>query len=591
MGSLWRFMKIGWGIHPIRLRLVISQLLLIGVVGINLLIPSLIRRIIDLGIDDKDMEFIFHAALRMVFLSFIGLALAVLNVHFAVDISVKLTHHLRMLLYRKVQTLSYGNLDRNQTSDILVRLTSDVNAVKQMMIANLILFFQVPVVLVGSVLIVAITIPGLTWIMMLLLLVSAFFIIFYTRITQPLYTMVQHRLDRLNQIFEENLAGVRVVKIFVRSDYEINRYDERNVNLRSASLRPNRLTASLKPSILFAVNLGTVAAIWFGGSQAIDTGDITIGQIVAFSGYLSTATIPLVVVASLIPLITASNASLQRIFTVLDSAADIQEPDEPVHLPEPFRGRVVFENVNFSYTSEVGAMHASPVLRNINLTVEPGEVIAIFGATGSGKTSLINLIPRFYDVTSGRVLIDGIDVRNLALRDLRQHVVMVPQRALLFSGTIRDNIRYGKPEADEDAVVNVARIADAYDFIRAIPGTFDAEVERNGDNFSGGQRQRVALARGLIMEPKILIMDDSTSAVDLDTESRIHARLKNTLTNTTTFIVAQRISTVLIADRVVVLDEGQIVANGTHGELMQSSPIYREIYRSQLAADETGSKV
>ncbi len=584
-------MKIGWGIHPIRLRLVISQLLLIGVVGINLLIPSLIRRIIDLGIDDKDMEFIFHAALRMVFLSFIGLALAVLNVHFAVDISVKLTHHLRMLLYRKVQTLSYGNLDRNQTSDILVRLTSDVNAVKQMMIANLILFFQVPVVLVGSVLIVAITIPGLTWIMMLLLLVSAFFIIFYTRITQPLYTMVQHRLDRLNQIFEENLAGVRVVKIFVRSDYEINRYDERNVNLRSASLRPNRLTASLKPSILFAVNLGTVAAIWFGGSQAIDTGDITIGQIVAFSGYLSTATIPLVVVASLIPLITASNASLQRIFTVLDSAADIQEPDEPVHLPEPFRGRVVFENVNFSYTSEVGAMHASPVLRNINLTVEPGEVIAIFGATGSGKTSLINLIPRFYDVTSGRVLIDGIDVRNLALRDLRQHVVMVPQRALLFSGTIRDNIRYGKPEADEDAVVNVARIADAYDFIRAIPGTFDAEVERNGDNFSGGQRQRVALARGLIMEPKILIMDDSTSAVDLDTESRIHARLKNTLTNTTTFIVAQRISTVLIADRVVVLDEGQIVANGTHGELMQSSPIYREIYRSQLAADETGSKV
>jgi ATP-binding cassette subfamily B protein len=394
---------------------------------------------------------------------------------------------------------------------------------------------------------------------------------------EPLFRDVQRRLDRLNTVLQENIAGVRLVRSFARAEFEQGRFEGANEAYTMGSVRVMRFMAVMGPALTMFVNIGMVVVIYVGGLQAIG-GSLTVGQIVAFVNYLLTTMTPLIMMTMLSNVWASGMASARRVDDVLGTEPEVVEASDAIDLPGGMPGRVVFQNVDFAYRDGSGV----PVLQDINLVIEPGETVAVLGATGSGKSTLVNLVPRFYDVTAGQVLIDGVDVRHLRQEDLLANIGIVPQEALLFSGTVRDNIRYGDPAASEAAVAAAARAAQADKFIEARPEGYAAPVEPRGANFSGGQKQRLTIARALLPEPRILILDDSTSSVDVETETRIQEALEARPNHRTTLVVAQRISTVLNADKIVVLERGRIVAQGTHLQLMQSSPVYREIYDSQL---------
>jgi len=398
----------------------------------------------------------------------------------------------------------------------------------------------------------------------------------FVRTVQPLFTRVQEKLEYLNQVMQENLTGIRVVKAFVRRDHENRRFEAANTELYSTQLRVTQLLSVFFPIVMLFMNLGTVAIIYYGGLQVF-AGTASVGQIMAFINYIFSTMFPVLMLSMMAGQISAANASATRVMQVLDSEPEVQDRHSAL-APNKITGRVVFENVSFSYRDDGG----DPVLRDVSFTAEPGETVAILGRTGSGKSSLINLIPRFYDVTSGRVTIDGVDVRDLEMKTLRSRIGISLQDVILFSGTIRENIRYGRPDASEEEVIRAAEAAQAHDFIVGFPEGYDTMVGQRGVNLSGGQKQRIAIARSLLMDPSILIFDDSTSAVDVDTETKIEAALEERLKGTTSFIIAQRISTVLKADKILVLDNGVIAAEGNHSQLMETSPIYREIYDSQL---------
>jgi ATP-binding cassette subfamily B multidrug efflux pump len=401
-------------------------------------------------------------------------------------------------------------------------------------------------------------------------------IILVLRKAYPMFSEVQRRLDRLNTVMQENLAGVRVVKAFVRSDFEQQRFGAANENLVDRTIRATRLVAVVMPFMMFVVNIGVVCVLWFGGIQ-VASGNMQVGQIMAFVNYLMHALSSLIMVSMLLIQVSRAEASAYRILEVLNSEPEIIDKIDTCSLPNP-KGQVAFENVTFGYKGD----SQKPVLRDISFVAEPGQTVAILGATGSGKSSLVYLIPRFYDVNGGKVTIDGIDIRDLSKELLCSKIAFVLQESILFSGSIRDNIRYGRPDAKDDEVITAAKLAQAHDFISEFPDGYDTQLGQRGINVSGGQKQRIAIARALITKPAILIFDDSTSSVDVETESKIQDSMLELMDSCTSFVIAQRISTVLNADKILVLDDGTIVAEGTHSELLKSSPIYREIYDSQL---------
>jgi ATP-binding cassette subfamily B multidrug efflux pump len=379
------------------------------------------------------------------------------------------------------------------------------------------------------------------------------------------------------------LAGVRVVKAFVRATYEMRRFRRANDELMERTIHSARVVAATMPGVMLAVNLGVVGAIWFGGVQ-VTVGSMQVGQLIAFINYLMTTLRSLMFVSMLVMRFARAEASAERVQEVLDAEPEVQ--DRPDAIVELFpQGRVTFEGVSFSYDHDGG----DAVLKGIDFVAEPGQTVAILGATGSGKSSLVNLIPRFYDVDEGRVVIDGVDVRDVGQAHLRQHIGMALQESVLFSGTIRDNIRYGRPDASEEEVIAAAKAAQAHDFIVDFPEGYDTIVGQRGVNLSGGQKQRVAIARALLVQPAVLILDDSTSSVDVETEAKIQEALEGLMRDRTSFVIAQRISTVLTADKILVLDDGRIAAEGTHRDLLVSSAIYREIYDSQLGDGVTAN--
>jgi ATP-binding cassette subfamily B multidrug efflux pump len=392
----------------------------------------------------------------------------------------------------------------------------------------------------------------------------------------PMFNQVQQRLDNINTVIQENLAGVRVVKAFVRADHEIGRFSKANDNLMDQTIQAARAVAITWPGIMLIVNLGIAGAIWFGGIQ-ISVGNLQTGELIAFVNYLTRALMSLMFVSMLMMRLARAQASAVRIEEVMESTPWVANQPS-VESSSPARGAVAFENVTFSY----GRDGSDPVLKEISFSAEPGQTVAILGATGSGKSSLINLIPRFYDVSAGRITVDGLDVRDLDLSRLRHHISVAMQEAILFSGTIRENIRFGRPNASDEQVIAAAQAAQAHDFIVGFPDGYDTAVGQRGVNLSGGQKQRIAIARALITQPIVLILDDSTSAVDVETESMIETAMNRVAANSTRFVIAQRISTVLNAEKILVLDDGVIVGQGRHHELMDSSPIYREIFDSQL---------
>ncbi|TET71904.1 ABC transporter ATP-binding protein [Candidatus Bathyarchaeota archaeon] len=563
-------------LSPYRKEAIMATILLALVVVTDLSIPRLVQVIIDQGVAAGDMPLIIRTSLLMIGASVLSATFMVGNTIFAVRASKGFEADLRESLFKKIQTFSFGNLDDFTTGQLLTRLTSDINQIHMIVLMGLRMFTRAPLMFIGSVSIMFATNSQLASIMFVLLPLTIVLVAIFVRIVQPLFTKVQERLEYMNQVLQENLSGIRVVKSFVRRDHENQKFEGANVELYGTSLRVTQLLSVFFPIIMALLNLGTVAIIYYGGLQVFE-GTASVGQIMAFINYLFSTMFPILMLSMMAGQVSAATASSRRIMQILDSEPEVQDKPDAIALDE-MKGRVVFEDVAFSYRDDGG----DPVLTDVSFTAEPGETVAILGSTGSGKSSLINLIPRFYDVSGGRVTIDGVDVRDLRMDDLRRHVGISLQEAVLFSGTIRDNIRYGLPDASDEEVIAAAKAAQAHEFITGFPEGYDTMVGQRGVNLSGGQKQRVAIARALLVRPTILILDDSTSAVDVETEALIEEALEELMKDRTSFVIAQRISTVLKADKIIVLDDGQVAAEGNHDTLMETSPIYREIYESQL---------
>ena len=564
-------------ISAYRGRAVLAIAFLVGVAGADLAIPRLTQRVIDQGIGRQDVHVIWTTALLMIAVAALSAVFSVGNTLLAVRVGQDISADMRSALVRKVQSLSFGNLDRIQTGKLLTRTTSDINMVQMIVMMSMRMLIRAPLWMLGSLIMLLLTDARLAVHLSPLLPVFALLVWIFAVKARPLFALVQDRLDQLNQVLQENLAGVRVVKAFARSEYENGRFDAANVDLMAQTIKVSQLLAVLMPTMTFVIDLGIVGIIWFGGNEYISA-TFSLGELIAFVNYLLMTMFPMLLLGSMIGPLSAADASAARILEVLDSTPEVQDRPGIRPLAAPVAGRVAFEHVTFSYNGDC----REPVLEDINLVAEAGQTVAILGATGSGKSSLVHLIPRFYDVTLGRITLDGVDVRDLPLHQLRKHVGVALQEAVLFNLTIRDNIRYGRADVGDDEVIAVAKAAQAHDFIVALPAGYDTLVGQRGVTLSGGQKQRLAIARALLIGPRVLVLDDSTSAVDVQTETRIQDALRVWAGGQTRFIVAQRISTVLTADKIVVLDQGKIAAEGTHEELLASSPIYQEIYRSQL---------
>ena len=554
----------------------IAPLLMTLEVTMDLMQPRMVERIVDEGIARLDLNLVLHTGLLMFGLAVIGALGGMSNGIFAELTVQAVGADLREVLFRKVQTFSFGNLDELETGQLITRLTNDVTQVQEALLMILRILVRAPLLLIGSLVMAIITSPRLAFLPLVLMPIELAAVIWIISKATPLYTLVQQKLDALNEVMQENLAGVRVVKAFVRARHEQARFGQANTNLTEQSVRAARTVAIMPAFMMLTINLGIIGILWFGGVQFI-AGNMQLGQIIAFVNYLTMTLFSLIMVSQLIIQLARAEASAKRIQEVLENQPKVQ--DRPNALTDSIsRGRVVFENVTFNYEGKDG----DPVLRGVSFVAEPGQTVALLGTTGAGKSSLVHLIPRFYDVISGRITIDGQDVRALDQASLRRHIGIALQETVLFSGSIRDNIRYGIPAAPDEEVVAAARAAQAHDFILSMPDGYDTILGQRGVNLSGGQKQRIAIARALLLKPAILILDDSTSAVDVETETKIQAALETIMKDRTSFVIAQRISTVLNADKILVLDDGQIVAEGTHRQLLAESPIYREIYDSQL---------
>ncbi len=491
-------------VRPYWKRAVLALVLLSSLVVMDLSIPRLIERIIDQGITPGNMTVVATTAALMIFLSLLSAVIAIGNNYFSVQVGEGVARDLREALFLKIQSFSYGNLDRHRTGPLMVRLTSDVAALKTLTQVTLRIGTRAPLLMVGSLLLMFATNSRLALTLFPLLLVTSAIIVFFIVKLEPLFLGVQQRLDRLNNVLQENISGVRLVRAFVRADFEERRFADANQDLTARSVRVMEFMSVMSPALTVCVNIGMVIVIWSGGLAAI-RGQLTLGQIVAFTNYLLTTMTPLIMMTNLSNTWAAGIASAGRVDEVLDTVPEVRDDPDARPLPEGARGRVVFENVSFCYNPESCEL----VLREINLTAEPGERVAILGATGAGKTTLVNLIPRFYDAVAGRVLFDGIDVRKLKQDSLLARIGIVPQESILFSGTVRDNIAYGRPGATDDEVVAAAKAAQAHEFILELAGGYGGRVEQRGANFSGGQKQRLAIARAILMRPEVLILDDS----------------------------------------------------------------------------------
>ncbi len=575
--KLTRFVKPYWR------RAVMALVCLTSLVFLDLSIPRLVQRIIDQGINQHNQTVVLQTSLLMLGISVLSTVIAVSNNILSVQVGESVARDLRDALFSKIQTFSFGLLDQKKTGQLMVRLTSDSSALQRLTQISLRIGTRAPLLMLGSLVLMISTSQSLALTMLPLLVVTSAVIVFFIGKMQPLYLSVQQKLDRLNTVLQENIAGSRVVKAFVRADFESQRFETANEAFTDRSVQVMRFMSSMSPALTVFVNIGMVIVIWVGGLQAI-RGSMTVGQIVAFTNYLLTTMTPLVMMTQLSNVWANGIASAGRVNEILDTVPEVQDQPDAQELPENARGRVVFDNVSFHFSGTSD----EPVLRQVNLVAEPGKTVAILGATGSGKSSLVNLIPRFYDVSGGRVTIDGMDIRQMKQDSLLEHIGVVPQESVLFTGTLWDNIRYGRPDATEEEVVAAAKAAQAHEFIMELPDGYDTHVEQRGTNFSGGQKQRLAIARALLLHPLVLILDDSTSSVDVETETRIQEALEAQEYQPTSFVVAQRISTVLNADKIIIMDKGQVAAQGTHKELIKTNQIYQEIYTSQLG---NGSKL
>ncbi|MBU2600881.1 MAG: ABC transporter ATP-binding protein/permease [Actinobacteria bacterium] len=541
----------------------------------TLFAPQFIRLLIDRGITAGSWRWILFSTAGLLGVAVVRGLFTFLHGYLAEKAGQGVAFDLRNAIYEKLQNLSFSYHDRAQTGQLMTRVTSDVENIRTFTGQGFLVFTSSLLTLVGT----AAVLLWMQWLLALVALaaIPAIFVVlglFVSRVL-PLFRDIQVRLAALNTVLQENLAGVAVVKAFAREPYELARYEAANRDLLNEGLKVVRALASTLPYVFVIANLGSLGVVWVGGDRVI-SGHMSLGDLVAFNAYLSFLLMPIFQLAFLSSTLSRAGASSRRVFEILDAEVEVRDRAGAIELGR-IEGRVTFEGVGFRYVGQEGA-----VLQDVSFDVEPGETVALLGTTGSGKSTIINLIPRFYDPTEGVVRVDGVDIRDVTVKSLRAHVGIVLQEAVLFGGTLRENIAYGRPDASAEEVEAAARTAQAHDFISDLPDGYESVVGERGVTLSGGQRQRVSIARTLLVDPRILLLDDATSAVDVETEVRLQLALRELMKGRTSFVIAQRLSTVRLANRVILIDEGRVVGQGTHDELLRTIPLYGEIVDTEL---------
>lgn len=545
----------------------------------DLLQPTIMALIIDEGVANKDIHYVLKMGGLMLLITAFGAFAASTRSVVASIVSQNFGTELRSDLFIKIQTLSFKNIDKFDRASLVTRLTNDVTQVQVFVNGLMRIFVKAPLLAIGGLIMATRLNLQLSVVLAVVVPIVALLIMINLKIGFPLFSRVQKALDRVNSVMREYLSGIRVVKAFNRFDVEVGKFLKVSDHYKHQAISANRLMATFSPAIMLTVNLGIVVVLWIGGN-GVNTGEIQVGHIIAFINYMTQILFSLMMISMVFNMFVRAKASAGRINEVFIQEDPLSwEMDQQESSIE--KGRIDFENVSFSYDQTM----SDPILKNINLTILPGETVGIIGSTGSGKSTLVGLIPRFYDTMSGTIKVDGIDSKRVNPKKLRETIAIVPQKNILFTGSIEENIRWGKEDATDAEVVTAAAIAGAHDFIEKSPEGYQTRIGQGGINFSGGQKQRISIARALVKKPEILILDDSTSAVDMETEAKIKEALKKYAKGLTCLLIAQRITSIMDADKIVVLDRGELVGVGTHQELLKDCFVYQEIYQSQVGKE------
>ena len=568
--------RYGKYIKPYKSAFIMGPILMLTEVLGEIMLPKLMSMIINYGVAEKDIGYILKIGLIMALVTVVMAAGGIGGAYFSAKASICMTSDLRQDLFGKVQDFSFKNIDDFSTGSLVTRLTNDIQQVQNVVMMGLRLMLRAPGMLVGALVMAFLMNGQLAVIILIVIPLLALSIGVILKTAFPRFEIMQKKLDTLNSGIQEALTNVRVIKSFVREDYENEKFQKKNKELKDSSLNAMKIVIATMPVMMLAMNITTLAVVWFGGNIII-AGNMPVGDLTAFTTYIVQILMSLMMLSIVFLQWSRAMASIKRINQVLDAEIDLTDQDAEKKDSEIETGKVEFRNVSFSYGGKEGSME----LENINFTAEPGTVTGIIGATGSGKSSLVQLIPRLYDVSAGEVLIDGINVKDYSLRHLRDKVGMVLQKNTLFSGTIEENLRWGNENASMEEIKEAAESAQADGFVTGFQNGYDTDIGQGGSNVSGGQKQRLCIARALLKNPKILILDDSTSAVDTATEAKIRQSFDTALKETTKIIIAQRINSVEHADQIIVLDNGKIIGKGTHNQLIESCEAYQEIYYSQ----------
>ncbi len=562
-------------------------LMIIGVIALtfgqvmaDLQLPDYMAKIVNQGIVQQNNSLIFATGFRMLVISLLGGACAIIVGFLASRVSTGVSMNVREKVFTKIESFSLREFDKFSTASLITRSTNDIQQIQMVIMMLLRMVLMAPLMGVGAIFKAYALAPSMTWIIALAITVMVGMMIVLFAIAMPRFKLLQQLVDRLNLVTRQNLTGLRVIRAFNAEKHEEANFEKANVELTGVNLFVNRLMVIMQPMMMLIFNFTAIAVIWVG-SHMIDTGNILIGDMIAFLQYAMQVIMSFLFLSFIFIMIPRASVSAQRVAEVIETEPLIKDPENPAAFPADTRGLVEFDNVTFSYP---GA--DTPVLQNVSFLAAPGETTAFVGSTGSGKSTLINLIPRFYDVTGGRVLVNGVDIRTVTQEDLCEKIGYVPQKAALFSGTVSSNIKYGAPDASDEEMQKAIDIAQASEFVEHLEGTFTAPIAQGGMNVSGGQKQRLAIARALIKKPEIYIFDDSFSALDFTTDAALREALGSETKAATVLIVAQRISTIMSADKIIVLDGGEIVGMGRHKELIERCPVYREIASSQLTEEE-----
>ena len=573
-------------ITPYLSAFVIGPLMMLTEVAGEVMLPKFMSMIINNGVADRNLAYIGKMGALMVLTVLFMAVGGILGAYFSAKASISFTSDMRNDLFRKVQQFSFENIDGYSTGSLVTRLTNDVQQVQNVLMMGLRMALRAPGMFLGALIMAFMMNRQLAVIILIVIPLLLAAIILILKTAFPRFGEMQRRLDRLNSGIQESLTNVRVVKSFVREDHEIEKFSRLNRDLKESSLRALRIVITTMPVMMFAMNVTTLAVVWYGGNIII-AGKMPVGDLTAFTTYIVQRLMALMMLSMVFLQSSRASASMKRINEIFDTEINLNDDNAENKDKKVTEGRVEFKNVSFGYSGENGRKDL--VLEGISFTAEPGQTIGIIGSTGSGKTSLVQLIPRLYDVTGGEVLVDGVNVKDYSLKHLREGVGMVLQKNVLFSGTIEENLRWGNEDAPMEDVIRFSESAQADPFVKTFKNGYDTEMGQGGVNVSGGQKQRLCIARALLKRPKILILDDSTSAVDTATEAKIRESLYHDLKDTTKIIIAQRISSVQEADQILVLEDGKIIGHGTHEELLKTCETYSEIYTTQIGNQSIGA--